>query len=110
MSGVAGVDRATNESDPLLPVPKRRHDARPHDEESVMKWAERIVVDPRILVGKPIIKGTRIAVQQIMDELAEGWTEKDILDQHDQLTVDDLHACYAYCAELVRDEIVVPRT
>ena len=44
-----------------------------------MSWQERIVIDPDILVGKPVVKGTRLAVEFIVDLLAQGWSEAEIL-------------------------------
>ena len=44
-----------------------------------MKWNERIVIDPAVLAGKPVIRGTRLAVDFIVGLLAQGWTEADIL-------------------------------
>ncbi|HSV99137.1 MAG TPA: DUF433 domain-containing protein [Sedimentisphaerales bacterium] len=69
-----------------------------------MDWRSRIIVDPTILVGKPIIKGTRISVEFIIDLLAHGWTTEQILKEYDHLTVEDIHACLAYAGELVREE------
>ena len=51
-----------------------------------MDWQDRIVVDPEILVGKPVIKGTRLAVEFIIDLLAQGWTEADILRNYPGVT------------------------
>jgi uncharacterized protein (DUF433 family) len=61
-----------------------------------MEWQERIVVDPAILVGKPVIKGTRLAVEYIIGLLAQGWSEAEILDEYPGLTADDISACLAY--------------
>jgi uncharacterized protein (DUF433 family) len=71
-----------------------------------MDWRERITIDPNILVGKPIIKGTRISVEFIIDLLARGWTVEQILKEYDHLTREDIHACLAYAGELVREEKV----
>jgi uncharacterized protein (DUF433 family) len=71
-----------------------------------MDWRERITIDPNILVGKPIIKGTRISVEFIIDLLAHGWTVEQILKEYDHLTREDIHACLAYAGELVREEKV----
>jgi uncharacterized protein (DUF433 family) len=71
-----------------------------------MDWRERIIVDPNILVGKPIIKGTRISVEFVIDLLARGWTVEQILQEYDHLTREDIHACLAYAGELVREEKV----
>jgi uncharacterized protein (DUF433 family) len=71
-----------------------------------MDWRDRIVVDPEILVGKPVVRGTRIAVELIIDLLARGYTREHIVEQYDHLTVDDIHACLAYAGETLRSERV----
>lgn len=71
-----------------------------------MDWRERITIDPKILVGKPIIKGTRISVEFVIDLLARGWTTDQILQEYDHLTIEDIHACLAYAGELVKEEKV----
>lgn len=63
-----------------------------------MIWQDRIVVDPAVLVGKPVVKGTRLAVEFIIDLLAQGWHEADILDSYPGLTRDDIQACLAYAS------------
>lgn len=73
-----------------------------------MDLNERVVVDPRILVGKPVIKGTRIAVELVLDLLAGGCTEAEILSNYPGLTHADILACVAYAAEIVRTERVYP--
>ena len=55
-----------------------------------MDWEDRIDVNPKVLVGKPIIKGTRIAVEFLMELMAEGWTHEQILKNYPQLAGDDL--------------------
>ena len=49
--------------------------------ETQMNWRERISVDPQVLVGKPVVRGTRLAVEFIVDLLAQGWSEQQILDR-----------------------------
>jgi uncharacterized protein (DUF433 family) len=71
-----------------------------------MNWQERITVDPKVLVGKPIIKGTRIAVEFVVDLLARGWTTEQILKEYDHLTPDDIQACLAYASEMLKTERV----
>lgn len=66
-----------------------------------MNWRERITIDPKILVGKPIIKGTRIAVEFVVDLLGRGWTFEQILDEYDHLQREDLQACLAYASEVI---------
>jgi uncharacterized protein (DUF433 family) len=58
-----------------------------------MNWQERIVADPGVLTGKPVIKGTRIAVEFVLDLLANGWTESEILQNYPRLTHEDIQAC-----------------
>lgn len=69
-------------------------------------WRERIVVDSAILVGKPVVKGTRIAVEFIIDLLARGWSEAQILDNYPGVTGDDIRACLSYAGEILRSDRV----
>ena len=71
-------------------------------------WQERIVIDPQVLVGKPVVKGTRLAVEFIVDLLAEGWSEADILRNYPGLTHKDVQACLAYASALLHAERVYP--
>ena len=71
-------------------------------------WQERIVVDPKVLVGKPVIKGTRLSVEFILDLLANDWTIKQILDEYPQLQREDVMAVLKYAAEMVKEEKVYP--
>ena len=69
---------------------------------------ERIVIDPAILVGKPVIRGTRLAVEFLLDLLAEGWTHEQVLQNYPQLAEDDIHAALHYAAEALKRERVFP--
>lgn len=73
-----------------------------------MNWQDRIVIDPAILVGKPVVKGTRLAVEFIVGLLAQGWSEKDVLDNYPGLTREDILACLAYAEDRLRSEKVYP--
>ena len=73
-----------------------------------MNWEDRIVVEPKVLVGKPVIKGTRLAVEFIVDLLAQGWTEADILKNYPGLVHEDIQACLAYARDLLRAEKIYP--
>lgn len=73
-----------------------------------MDWRERIVVDPHVLVGKPVVRGTRLAVEFILGLLAGGWSYEDILGNYPGLTREDIQACLAYATEVVRSERVYP--
>jgi uncharacterized protein (DUF433 family) len=72
----------------------------------LMDWRERIVVDPAVLVGKPVIKGTRIAAEFVIDLLGRGWTTEEILKEYDHLTAQDIRACLAYASEILKAEQV----
>ena len=66
-----------------------------------MEWQERIVLDPNVLTGKPIIKGSRLAVEFIVELLAHGWSEQDILSSYPGLIREDILACLAYAGEVL---------
>lgn len=71
-----------------------------------MDWRSRIVAHPDVLVGKPVIKGTRISVELVMDVLAAGYTIDQIIQQYDHLTREDIQACLAYAKDIVQSERV----
>jgi uncharacterized protein (DUF433 family) len=60
-----------------------------------MDWEHRIRIDPNLLAGKPVVAGTRMAVEFVVDLLARGWTPKQIIDEYDHLTPEDIRACSA---------------
>jgi uncharacterized protein (DUF433 family) len=67
---------------------------------------ERITIDPQVCFGKPCIKGTRIWVSLILDFLASGESEAQILTAYPQLEPDDIRVALAYAAEVARERIV----
>ncbi len=67
---------------------------------------QRILIDPAICGGKPCIKGTRIWVSLILDFLAEGMSEAELLSEYPQLTHEDVLAANAYGAEAARERVV----
>ncbi len=69
-----------------------------------MNWKEHIIADPEILAGKPIIKGTRLSVELILDRLADGWTAQDLFESYPRLTPQALQAVFAFTAELYKEE------
>lgn len=71
-----------------------------------MDWKDRIAIDPNVLVGKPVIKGTRMAVEFVIDLLARGWTTEQILHEYDHLTTEDIQACLAYASDMLKSERV----
>ncbi len=73
-----------------------------------MKWQDRIVASPEVLVGKPVVKGTRLSVELIIELLADGWTQEQILESYPKLTSDDIRACLSYAGELLQMEKVFP--
>jgi len=73
-----------------------------------MNWRERIVSDPNILVGKPVIKGTRISVELILGWLANGWTYEQLLEAYPYITREDILAVLAFAAERLREEEYLP--
>ena len=66
----------------------------------------RITTDPNICFGKPCIRGTRIWVSLIVENLADGATEREILDAYPQLKPDDIRAALAYAAEVTRERVI----
>ena len=73
-----------------------------------MSWQDHIRVDPGVLVGKPVVKGTRIAVELVVELMANGWTQEQILESYPQLTAEDIRACLAYASEVLHSERVYP--
>lgn len=74
-------------------------------------WKERISIDPNVCHGKPCIKGTRIWVSLIVDNLAAGSTTEEILEAYPSLTEEDVRAALAYAAEMARERYVdIPLT
>ncbi len=71
-----------------------------------MNWQDHIVIDPKILVGKPVIRGTRIAVEFVIDLLGRGWTVEQILEEYDHLSREQIQACLAYASEMLKAEQV----
>jgi uncharacterized protein (DUF433 family) len=73
-----------------------------------MNMEERIVVNPKIMVGKPIIKGTRIPVDAILKRLADGMTISDILEEYPNITEEDIRAALTYVSEVIAGEQIIP--
>ncbi len=72
-----------------------------------MNWKEHITVDKGVLAGKPVINGTRISLEFIIERLAQGWTEKDLLENYPRLTPIDLQAVFAYIQECIQDGLLI---
>lgn len=73
-----------------------------------MDWRHRITLDPAILVGKPVIKGTRLAVEFIVGLKAQGWSDTEILSNYPGISREDLLACLSYAEERLKSERVYP--
>lgn len=69
---------------------------------------ERIVLDPAILAGKPVIRGTRLSVEFVIGLLADGWSKTDIVANYPGLSHEDVLACLAYARDRLRDERIFP--
>ena len=69
---------------------------------------ERIALDPKVMTGKPVIKGTRLTVDHILNLLAHGSTRSEILEEYDGLTSDDVQACLLFAARYLGDAAFMP--
>ncbi len=68
----------------------------------------RIVVDPKVMVGKPVIKGTRLTVQHILGLLAQGMTMEEIMQEYSNLTKEDIFACLTFARDALEDTTFAP--
>ena len=71
-----------------------------------MDWRQHISVDPKICHGQACVTGTRILVSVVLDNLAAGIPEQEILASYPRLTRESIQACIAYAADLAREEVV----
>jgi uncharacterized protein (DUF433 family) len=69
---------------------------------------ERIAIDPKVMLGKPVIRGTRIPVELIVRMVGQGIRDEEILREYPRLTADDIRAAVSYAAEVVAGEDVFP--
>lgn len=67
-------------------------------------WRKHIHSNPDVLLGKPIVKGTRLSVEFILGLFAEGWTEQQVLENYPTLTTDSLRAVFAFATDCMREE------
>ncbi len=72
-----------------------------------MNFEERITIDAAVLTGKPVVKGTRLAVEFVIDLLAQGWSEQDVLSNYPNLTHEDVLACLAYASKRLHADVIV---
>ena len=73
-----------------------------------MTWQEHIVSDTQVLLGKPIIKGTRISVELILELYSKGWTEAQILESYPSISSDSLRAVFSYLRDCIQQELYFP--
>jgi uncharacterized protein (DUF433 family) len=66
-----------------------------------MSWQDRIEIKPEVLVGKPVVKGTRLSVEFLVGLLAEGWSTEEVLSNYPGLAREDLLACLSYAADVL---------
>jgi len=74
------------------------------------KLLERIVINPKVMVGKPLIRGTRLTVQYILGLLAHGATVDEVLQEYEGLTHEDILACLLFATEALESTTFVPLT
>jgi uncharacterized protein (DUF433 family) len=76
-----------------------------------MNWRDYIETDPAVMGGKPVIRGTRITVEIILDWFVAGWTEAEIFENYPRLTAESLKAVFAFAREVVSEQLyeVVPK-
>ncbi len=73
-----------------------------------MTTTNRIEIDPKVMMGKPVIRGTRITVELVLRKLSEGASESDLLDAYPRLTREDIKAAIRYAADTVaHDEVII---
>lgn len=70
----------------------------------IMGWQDYIHSDPEVLLGKPVVKGTRLSVEFLLGLFAAGWTQEQILANYSSLTLDALRAVFAFAAEAMQEE------
>jgi len=71
-------------------------------------WPERITIDQNVLVGKPVIRGTRLSVEFIIDLLAEGWSSEEIVMNYPGVAAENIQACLSYASAMLHAEKVYP--
>ncbi len=70
-----------------------------------MDWKAHIHSNPKILLGKPVIKGTRLSVEFILGLLSEGWTEQQIIENYPTLNSESIQAVFAFAAECLKEDV-----
>lgn len=74
-----------------------------------MSYTNRVVTNPNLMLGKPVIKGTRITVELILRKLAEGMTQDQVLAAYPSLSNEDVYAALTYASDLIaNEEVIIP--
>jgi uncharacterized protein (DUF433 family) len=71
-------------------------------------YTDRIITNPKVMVGKPVVKGTRIPVERVVAHLANNPDMTDLLDAYPELTIDDVKACLAYAHRVLEEKQTPP--
>ncbi len=71
-----------------------------------MEWQKYIHSDPQILAGKPVIIGSRLSIDHILNLLAEGWTQEQVIENYPVISKDAMQAVFAFASECLRDEAI----
>ncbi|MCF6352438.1 MAG: DUF433 domain-containing protein [Cyclobacteriaceae bacterium] len=75
-----------------------------------MNYANRVIINPDIMLGKPVIKGTRVTVELILRKLSEGMTIDQMLESYEHLSKEDVYAALTYASDLIaNEEIIIPQ-
>lgn len=75
-----------------------------------MDWRKFIVSDPKIMMGKPVVKGTRVTVELILEKIAAGESFDQVIEAHPRLTHEAIRAAIAFAAENLRADVIYPTT
>ncbi|MCP9290611.1 DUF433 domain-containing protein [Gracilimonas sediminicola] len=70
-----------------------------------MEWKDHIVSEPKVLFGKPRVKGTRISVELILDKLGNGVTKEELMESYPNLTEHQIQACISFAADKLKSEV-----
>ena len=71
-----------------------------------MEWRNHIEINEEVLSGKPVLKGTRISVEHIINLLAAGWTDQQIIENYPRITKENLQAVFSYIQEIIQDGLI----
>ena len=77
------------------------------EENMTMNWHDRIDFDPGVLGGKPVVKGTRLAVEKLVELMASGWSAQQIIENYPGLAHEDISACLFYASEVLKSERII---